>query len=81
MTDPNGVPTDQSTESSSNENETDDSGKRYFVKTPWHVSVLHDPDGNFPDVTNAGVEMSATERDAAKNGAKSARIRLLTKEV
>jgi hypothetical protein len=80
MTDPSGVPTDQqSTES--NETETQDSGKRYFVKTPWHVTVLHDPEGNFPDVTSQGVEMSATERDAAKAGAKAARVKLLSKEV
>lgn len=74
MTDPNGVPSEQN-----DSNETD--GKRYVVKTPWHVDTLHDPDGNFPNVTPKGVEMDATEKDAAKKAAKQARIKLLSKEV
>jgi hypothetical protein len=69
------------TEPEQNETAEDNSGKRYVVKTPWHVDTLHDPDGNFPDVTPKGVEMDANEREAAKAAAKQGRIKLLSKEV
>lgn len=61
--------------------EPEQNSGRYVVKTPWHTNVLHDPDGNFPDVTPAGVEMSAEERTAAKAAAKQAHIKLASKEV
>lgn len=53
---------------------------RYVVKVPWHTSVFLGH-GKFPDVTPGGVEMSAEERVAAKEAAKEAHIKLLSKEV
>lgn len=55
-------------------------GKKYVVKTPWHDNVLLG-NGKFPDVTPRGVEMSAQERDKARDAAKVAHIRLKSEEV
>lgn len=57
------------------------SGDRYVVKTPSLSGVLRAANGEFPDVTPKGTEMSAGERDAAKKAAKACRLKLSTSKV